>query len=41
MQDNQIWWAMFWHQSRRGGHYIFAPISEVLPAEFFQDKKHE
>jgi hypothetical protein len=38
MLDNQVWWAMFWHQSRRGGHYVFAPISEVLPEDFFKRK---
>jgi len=24
LQQNHIWWMMFWYQSRRGGHYIFA-----------------
>lgn len=26
MQDNFVFWAMYWLQSRRGGHYIFAPM---------------
>jgi hypothetical protein len=23
MEANFIWWAMYWYQSTRGGHYIF------------------
>ena len=23
MQDNNLFWTMCWHSSRRGGHYIF------------------
>lgn len=26
MMDNHMFWGMFWNQSRRGGHYIFAPM---------------
>lgn len=27
MQENQMIWVMNWYQSRRGGHYIFAPTT--------------
>lgn len=31
MKQNQIFWMTYWYQSRRGGHYIFAPQTlEVL-----------
>lgn len=30
MRDNLIWWAFFWEQSKRGGHYIFATIKDSL-----------
>lgn len=30
MQDNYVWWAMYWEQSNRGGHYIFQPISVTV-----------
>lgn len=31
LQDNQMFWALYWQQSRRGGHYIFAPMTwEVI-----------
>lgn len=23
MEQNHVWWMMFWYQSQRGGHYIF------------------
>lgn len=23
LQENQLWWIMNWHSSRRGGHYEF------------------
>jgi hypothetical protein len=23
MESNRMWWANYWHSSRRGGHYIF------------------
>lgn len=25
MQENHMFWIMYWHSSRRGGHYVFAP----------------
>lgn len=27
MQDNQMFWLMYWARTSRGGHYIFAPIT--------------
>jgi len=27
MQENIIWWAMYWYSSNRGGHYVFAPCT--------------
>lgn len=33
LHSNEIWWMMFWSQSQRGGHYIFAPLSAVLKLE--------
>jgi len=27
MLDNQVWWAIHWESSRRGGHYVFGRIS--------------
>jgi len=27
MMSNVVWWMMYWQQSRRGGHYIFAPLT--------------
>lgn len=27
MEKNQMFWALYWQQSRRGGHYIFAPMT--------------
>jgi len=26
MQDNRVWWGMFWESSRRGGHYEFCDL---------------
>ncbi len=26
MQHNMMFWVMYWYSSRRGGHYIFAPM---------------
>lgn len=31
MQDNFVFWAMYWVSSRRGGHYVFAPMGTDLP----------
>ena len=33
MQENHIWWFMFWRQSKCGGHYIFAASNDWLAAE--------
>lgn len=31
MQDNQMFWLMYWTRTSRGGHYIFAPCTmEVI-----------
>jgi hypothetical protein len=30
LESNIIWWAMFWQESRRGGHYMFAPLNLIL-----------
>lgn len=27
MNSNVVWWMMYWQQSTRGGHYIFAPLN--------------
>lgn len=27
MHHNIMWWLIFWQQSRRGGHYIFSPLT--------------
>ena len=27
MRKNFMFWMLFWQQSRRGGHYIFCPIT--------------
>ena len=27
MKHNRMFWIMYWYQSKRGGHYIFAPSS--------------
>jgi len=27
MRDNQIFWALYWAESTRGGRYIFAPCT--------------
>lgn len=26
MRDNFVFWALYWYESRRGGHYIFKPV---------------
>ena len=28
VQDNAVWWLMWWHSSERGGHYEFKSIRE-------------
>ena len=30
MQDNFVLWSMYWCQSRRGGHYVFASCRDWL-----------
>jgi len=30
LENNYIWWMMYWCQSRRGGHYIFAPADKWM-----------
>ena len=30
MQDNFVLWSMYWCQSQRGGHYIFAPCEDWI-----------
>lgn len=26
LRSNQLWWMFHWQASKRGGHYIFAPV---------------
>jgi len=33
MQDNYIWWALNWLQTRRGGHYIFCTMQTSIEQE--------
>ena len=37
LQENVMWWIMFWKSSRRGGHYEFSPIS--IRKDIKEDKK--
>ena len=30
MQENIVWWMMYWQSSRRGGHYTFEDIHHYL-----------
>ena len=30
LEENQMFWALYWEQSRRGGHYLFSPMSTPL-----------
>ena len=27
VKENHMFWALYWQQSKRGGHYIFAPLT--------------
>lgn len=33
MKKNYIWWAFFWCQAERGGHYIFATGRDYMLLE--------
>jgi hypothetical protein len=30
MENNKIFWVMYWYESRRGGKYKFMPYSEFI-----------
>lgn len=30
LQENTIFWLLYWQQSKRGGHYIFGNIHDCL-----------
>lgn len=30
LQENQLFWMLYWQQSKRGGHYIFGNIHDCL-----------
>lgn len=27
MRDNEMFWMLYWESHRRGGHYVFCPVS--------------
>ncbi|TSA54221.1 MAG: hypothetical protein D4R38_02675 [Dehalococcoidia bacterium] len=33
MQENFIFWALYWCKTKRGGHYVFASMQDWLAAE--------
>lgn len=39
MEQNTMFWSLYWFRSTRGGHYIFAPMTfDVLEKLYKEDK---
>jgi hypothetical protein len=39
MQSNYIFWSLYWCQSQRGGHYIFASSTEWVERRFSEERR--
>jgi len=37
MRSNFVFWSLYWCQSRRGGHYIFAPCKDWIDRDVHKE----